>query len=79
MDNLVIDKIVIDNCVVSSFPNNGIRIRTIKLERKMNSDLNIEELQKISFGSKKEDNRVISLLCDGVWNFEDLKLKLTNN
>ena len=70
---------MIDNCVVSNIPNNGVKIRSIKLERKMNPTLNIEGLHKISFGSKKEDNRIISLLCDGVWYFEDLRLRLINN
>ena len=79
MERLVIDKVVIDNCIVSHFSNNGVCIRTIKLERKMNPNLNINELQKMSFGSKKEDNHVISLLCDGVLKFENLQLRLTNN
>ena len=40
------ESIVIDNCVVSKFMGNGIRITPISLAKKMNPSLNIDLLQK---------------------------------
>jgi hypothetical protein len=51
---------------------NGVKIRTINLECKLNPAFNIDSLKKITFGNKVEDNKIIQKLCDGILMFEDL-------
>lgn len=64
--------IVIDNCIVSKFMENGISIKPIHLAKKINPQLNIDSLQKITYGDKQKDNYVISQLIDGQLKYEDL-------
>ena len=65
------NKVIIDNCVVTKFIGSGIRIRPINLEIKLNKNVNINDIKKISFGDKKKDNEIIRKLCDGVLNFDE--------
>ena len=65
---------IIDNYVVSKFMDNGIHIRSIKLETKLNAGLNIDSLHKITLGNKLKDNRLLQLLSDGFITFENLIL-----
>ncbi len=62
--------IIIDNCIVSKFMDNGIRIRPIKQAEQTN--LRIRLLQKITYGNREKDNNILSLLASGAMNFEDL-------
>lgn len=66
------NKVIIDNCVVSKCMQNGVCIRSIKLKQKINPNLNINSLPTISYGSKFNDNQVIHQLCDGLLQFNDL-------
>ena len=66
------ESIVIDNCVVSKFMGNGIRITPISLAKKINPSLNIDLLQKKTYGSRKNDNSILSQLTCGVLNYEDI-------
>ena len=43
------------------------------MEKKINPNINIDELQKISYGSKQQDNNIIRLLSDGSLKFENLQ------
>lgn len=70
------NRVVIDNLIVTKL-GNGVQIRSINMERKINPNFVLENIHKISYGSKKEDNNIISLLCNGTLKFEDLEL--TNN
>lgn len=63
--------IIIDNCIVSK-DGNGIRITPIKLARKLYPTLNINILQKITFGNKFNDNTVINRLAMGTMTFNQL-------
>jgi hypothetical protein len=51
---------------------NGVRIRPISLEKKLNPNFNINSLQKIGYGSRLKDNKIIGQLCDGTLKYEDL-------
>ncbi len=66
------NKVLIDNCVVSKIDNDGVCIRSINLEIKLNKNVNINDIKKISFGDKKKDNKIIRKLCDGVLNFDEV-------
>jgi len=63
---------VIDNCIVSKLMGNGLRIRPISLEKKLNPNFNINSLQKIEYGSRLKDNKIIQQLCNGTLKYEDL-------
>ena len=63
--------VIIDNCVVS-FNENIIHICSIKLMKKKYPNLNIDSLQIITYGSKLEDNRILSQLVSGLMSFDDL-------
>lgn len=65
------NKVIIDKCVVTKFIGNGIRIRPINLEIKLNKNVNINDIKKISFGDKNKDNKIIQELCDGVLTFDE--------
>jgi len=66
------NSVVIDNCIVSKIMGNGLRIRPISLENKLNSNFNINSLQKIEYGSRLKDNKIIQQLCNGTLKYEDL-------
>ena len=66
------DNIVIDNCVVSRFMGNGVKIAPIRLFQKLNPNFNVNSLQKITYGSRREDNNILSGLCTGNLKFDDL-------
>ena len=67
------NSVIISNCIVSKNCGNGICIRSIKLEKKMNPNLNIDLLQKFSYGNKKDDHFIIQQLSNGLLKFEDLQ------
>ena len=70
------NSVVIDNCIVSNMSNGGVigvRIRPITLEKKLNPNFNIHSLQKIEYGSRMKDNKIIQQLCDGTLKYEDLR------
>lgn len=64
--------IIIDNCIVIKVSETVIRITTFNLAKKMNPNLNIDSLPKITYGSRYEDNKIISKLASGMILFEDL-------
>ena len=66
------DSIIIDNCIVSKFMDNGIKITPISLEQKMNPTFNVGSLKKITYGSRVEDNHILHKLSEGVLKYEDL-------
>jgi len=66
------NSVVIDNCIVSKIMGNGLRIRPISLEKKLNPNFNINSLQKIEYGSRLKDNKIIQQLCNGTLKYEDL-------
>ena len=66
------NSVVIDNCIVSKFMGNGLRIRPISLEKKINPTFNINSLKKITYGSRLKNSRIIRQLSDGVLKYEDL-------
>ena len=64
--------VIIDNCIVSKFMGNGLRIRSISLEKKINPTVNINSLKKITYGSRLNDTQILQRLSDGILNYEDL-------
>ena len=64
--------VIIDNCIVSKFMGNGLRIRPISLEKKIKPTFNINSLKKITYGSRLNDNKIIQQLADGILKYEDL-------
>lgn len=64
--------VIIDNCIVSKFMGNGLKIRPISLEQKINPSFNINSLKKITYGSRLNDNKIIQQLSDGILKYEDL-------
>ena len=64
--------VIIDNCIVSKFMGNGLKIRPISLEQKINPSFNINSLKKITYGSRLNDNKIIQRLSDGILKYEDL-------
>ena len=68
------NSVIIDNCVVSKFMENGVRITPINLKQKLNPNFNISSLLKITYGSKVKDNKILSDLCEGILKFEDLNI-----
>ena len=62
---------IIDNCVVSKLEG-GISIIPIKLVLKKNPNTNINSIRKITYGTRYNDNKILSELSDGVLNFNDL-------
>jgi predicted aspartyl protease len=65
------ESIIIDNCIISKIMVNEISITPISLAKKKNPLLNIN-LQKITYGSRENDNSVISQLSTGVLKYEDI-------
>jgi len=73
---IVTNRVVIDNCIVSNMSHGGVqgvRIRPIRLEKKLNPNFDINSLQKIEYGSRWKDNEIIQKLCDGTLKYEDLR------
>jgi hypothetical protein len=69
------NQFIIDNCIVSRIRDGyGIRVSSIKMAKKMNPNLEIETLPKITYGNRKIDNLIISNLINGVIKFEELKI-----
>lgn len=66
------ESIIIDNCVVTKYPGNGIRIAPIRLLKKINPSLNVDLLQKKTYGGRKNDNLILSQLSDGKLTYADL-------
>lgn len=66
------ESIIIDNCIVSKFMDNGVCITSIKLAKKENPLLNINSLQKITYGSRKNDNLILTKLSNGTLKYEDI-------
>ena len=66
------NSVIIDNCVVSKFMGNGLKITPISLKKKQNPTFNIHSLQKITYGNRVEDNKILNKLSDGILTFEDL-------
>ena len=65
--------VIIDECIVSKIMGNGLKIRPISFEKKINPRFDINSLKKITYGSKQKDNLIISQLCDGKLKYEDLE------
>lgn len=51
---------------------NGLKITPISLKIKQNPTFNIHSLQKITYGNRVEDNKILNKLSDGILTFEDL-------
>jgi hypothetical protein len=51
---------------------NGLRIRPISLEKKLNPTFNINSVKKITYGSRIKDNQIIQQLSDGILKYNDL-------
>jgi hypothetical protein len=51
---------------------NGLKITPISLKKKQNPTFNIHSLQKITYGNRVEDNKILNKLSDGILTFEDL-------
>lgn len=66
------NSVVIDNCIVSKFMGNGLRIRPINLEKKLNPKFNINSLKKITYGSRLNDAKILQQLSDGILKYENL-------
>jgi hypothetical protein len=66
------NSVIIDNCIVSKFMGNGLRIRPISLEKKLNPTFNINSVKKITYGSRIKDNQIIQQLSDGILKYNDL-------
>lgn len=66
------EAVIIDNCVVSRFMTDGLSIKPIKLAVK-NPNFNLLSLDKITYGNRLKDNRVLQQLADGLVNFDDLR------
>lgn len=65
------ESIIIDNCVVSKLMDGSVRVCPIGLAKKLSPDLDIGSLPKRSYGSRFEDNRILSELTNGM-KFEDV-------
>ena len=60
------NSVIIDNCIVSRLMGNGLRIRPISLEIKINPTFNINSLKKITYGSRLKDNKILQKLSDAL-------------
>jgi hypothetical protein len=70
--NNKMNSVIIDNCIVSKFTRNELRIRPISLEKKLNPNFNINSLRKITYGNRLNDHKIIQQLADGILKYEDL-------
>ena len=71
------NRVIIDNCIVLRMER-GVCIRPIRLAKKLNPNLNINAIPKITYGNRFEDNKILSQLSDGHINFEDLLQYITH-
>ena len=69
----MVSRVIIANCVVIQ-DGNVLSITPLKLIRKLQPTLQLDQIQKITTGSKYSDNRLLSHLSDGIVLFEDLIL-----
>ena len=69
----MVSRVIIANCVVIQ-DGNVLSITPLKLIRKLQPTLQLDQIQKITTGSKYSDNRLLSQLSDGIVLFEDLIL-----
>jgi hypothetical protein len=69
----MVSRVIIANCVVIQ-DGNVLSITPLKLIRKLQPTLQVDQIQKITTGSKYSDNRLLSQLSDGIVLFEDLIL-----
>lgn len=58
------NSVVIDNCIVSKFMENGTRICPIRLAKKMNPSLIVDSLPRITYGNRMKDNEILFKLSD---------------
>lgn len=69
------NSIVIDNCIVSNYMGvNGLSVTPIRLVKKMNPTLNIDSLQKITYGDRMKDNVLLAMIMneDRKYKFQDI-------
>jgi hypothetical protein len=64
--------IIIDNVVITKYNGGGIRITPIKLCIKYVNNFNVNNLEKLNFGSVAKDNKIISSLATGKIKYDDL-------
>ncbi len=64
--------IIIDNCIVTKFMENGVKIEPINQATKMNPKLNINSLRRITCGSRVKDNHLLLQLSTGKLKYEYL-------
>lgn len=69
---LIMSTVILDNCAITDLGGKCIRICPIRLAQK-NERFNEERLEKITFGSRKIDQSVISQLSCGTVQFEYLR------
>lgn len=57
--------VIIDNCVVSKYLECGVSITPIRMLKKNKTDLScLQELPRISLGSRMLDNKLLSRIID---------------
>ena len=61
----MVSRVIIANCVVIQ-DGNVLSITPLKLIRKLQPTLQVDQIQKITTGSKYSDNRLLSHLSDGI-------------
>lgn len=68
------NRVIIDNCVVSKLGDNVLEICSIRRAKKKNPDLDLDLVPRIRYANRLEDNLVISKLIEGAVKFDDLIL-----
>ena len=61
----MVSRVIIANCVVIQ-DGNVLSITPLKLIRKLQPTLQLDQIQKITTVSKYSDNRLLSQLSDGI-------------
>lgn len=64
--------IVIANCIVSRVGQNGMTIRPIRLEQKINPNVNINSFPRMTTGNRNRDHHLLQQLSDGLVTFDDI-------
>jgi len=72
------NRIIIDNCVISQDMGCDVCIRSIRMEKRIYQTLNFNTIPKLTSGNKKYDNDLISKLASNKLQFEDLVNMLQN-
>jgi hypothetical protein len=72
------DQVIIDNCIVSKFMGDGVSIRPINLEKKINPSFDMNSLRRITYGNRMMNNQILSQLSTGILKFEDLNFNNCN-